>query len=251
MWQWLNKAFSAGKALEFAGSLLKDGAQQQMTGWLGLSLTDEAIMSQLMDCLTGDTRKAVEAFLIHIGDQKNRFRQVLGKIQIPSSKTTKKWVVILDPDGKPVLDKDKNPILKEEITADPSVAFNDQDPRVCLLKKLGECILDKGTQENGFREGFPDAESMLLVTGAILEKSHWKRVWEIYEKGKEHGVRLFFEVYGVKDHSALIQMLSEKADEQEKRLARKRKLGFLGRWILGCALIFIVWLVWILITAKP
>lgn len=235
---WLKSAFGAGEAIKFAGDLLKDGAKQQVTGWLGFSLDDEAIMTSIMNALEGDTHDAVEAFLIHIGNRRNRFRQVLGTMQLPTPRSTKEMVAVLGPNGQPLVEKGVH-VLKEKVTMDPSAAYTDYDPRVLLLKKLGECILQKGRRNNGFVDGFEDGEVMLLVTGAIMEKSYWeiaKGVFSSLKKGGREGVdtakTAVFEALGVKDYTELAKKAGTKVSEWEHELEHKRQLGFLG-WLLN------------------
>jgi len=263
---WIKSAFGAGEAIKFAGDLLKDGAKQQFTGWLGFSLDDEAIMISIMNTLEGDIRDAVEAFLLHIGDRRNRFRQVLGKMQLPSPGSTKEMVPMLGPDGQPLMEAGKI-VFKEKVTTDPPVAYTDRDPRVLLLKRLGTCVLQKGTRENGFAEGFEDGEVMLLVTGALMEKSHWqiaKQVFSGLKRGGQEGTAAakaaLFKALGVKTLNELAEKSGAKVAEWERELEHKRRLGFLG-WLLNkkpYALIYlilgicaIIWLVEILATTTP
>jgi len=263
---WIKSAFGAGEAIKFAGDLLKDGAKQQVTGWLGFSLDDEAIMISIMNALEGDILDAVEAFLIHIGDRRNRFRQVLGKMQLPAPGSTKEMVLVLGPDGQPLMEKGKY-VFKEKVTADPSVAYTDRDPRVLLLKRLGECILQKGTRDNGFVDGFEDGEAMLLVTGALMEKSHWQIAKEVFSGLKQGGQEgtaaakaAFLKALGVENYDQLVEKTSIQVAEWERELEHKRRLGFLG-WLLNkrpytlifliVAICTIVWLVEVLVTTKP
>ncbi len=263
---WIKSAFGAGEAIKFAGDLLKDGAKQQVTGWLGFSLDDEAIMISIMNVLEGDIRDAVEAFLIHIGDRRNRFRQVLGKMQLPTPGSVKENVLVLGPDGQPLLEKG-NRVFKEKVTTDPSVAYTDRDPRVLLLKRLGECILQKGIRDNGFTDGFKDGEVMLLVTGALLEKSHWqiaKQVFSGLKQGGQEGTAAakaaIFKAFAVQDYAGLVKKAGTKASQLERELEHKRRLGFLG-WLLNkrpytliyfiLAICAIIWLIEILATTTP
>ncbi len=263
---WIKSAFGAGEAIKFAGDLLKDGAKQQFTGWLGFSLDDEAIMISLMNTLEGDIRDAVEAFLIHIGDRRNRFRQVLGKMQLPSPGSTKEMVAMLGPDGQPLMEA-KKIVFKEKVTTDPPVAYTDRDPRVLLLKRLGECILRQGKRESGFVDGFTDGETMLLVTGALLEKSHWQTARDVFSKLKQGGQEgtdatkaALFKALGVKNYDQLVKKTSVKAAQWEQELGRKRRLGFLG-WLLNkrpytliyfiLAICAIIGCIEILATTKP
>jgi hypothetical protein len=234
MFDWISKAFGAGKALEFAGSLLKDGAQQQVTGWLGFSLDDEAIMMTLMNVLDGETHDAVEAFLMHIGGQKNRLRQVLGKMQLPVPGSKKGMVPVLDPSGQPLMQQGQY-VLEEKVTVDSSVTYTDKDPRVQLLNKLGACILRKGTRSNGFKNGFKDGENMLLVSGAILEKSRWEQAETVLRELSASGKRGFSDAQqailkslGVRDYAGFLRKFDAVVSEWERDLKHKRRLGFLG-----------------------
>lgn len=235
---WIKSAFGAGEAIKFAGDLFKDGAKQQVTGWLGFSLDDEAIMISIMNVLAGDIRDAVEAFLIHIGDRRNRFRQVLGKMQLPTPGSTREMVAVLGPDGQPLMEKGGY-VFREKVTTDPSVAYTDRDPRVLLLKRLGECILQKGIRDNGFADGFEDGEVMLLVTGALMEKSHWKIAKDIFSRLKQGGQEgtaaakaAIFKAFGVQDYAELVKKAGTKTSQWEHKLEHKRRLGFLG-WLLN------------------
>lgn len=234
MFDWISKAFGAGKALEFAGSLLKDGAQQQVTGWLGFSLDDEAIMMTLMSVLEGETHDAVEAFLVHIGGQKNRLRQVLGKMQLPAPGSRKEMVPVLGPDGQPLMQKGQY-VLKEKVTVDPSIAYTDKDPRVQFLTKLGVCILKKGKRSNGFKKGFKDGENMLLVSGAILEKSRWEQAKVVFRElsaGGKQGLtavqQAILKSFGVQDYAGFLRKSDAVVSEWERDLEHKQRLGFWG-----------------------
>lgn len=266
MFGWLKSALGAGEAIKFAGDLIKDGAKQQVTGWLGFSLDDEAIMISIMNTLEGEIRDAVEAFLIHIGDRRNRFRQVLGKMQLPIPGSTKEMVVVLGPDNQPLMEKGKY-VFREKVTTDPSVAYTDRDPRVLLLKRLGECILQKGTRDNGFADGFEDGEVMLLVTGALMEKSHWKIAKDIFSSLKQGGQEgavaakaALFKALEVQDYAELVEKVDIKVSAWERELERKRRLGF-QRWfpvdkpvtliMFLLSILGIIWCIEILVTTKP
>ncbi len=266
MFEWLGalgKNFGAHKAVDFAVNWLqsdsgKKVAEQQVTGFLGLSKVDEGIMAHLMSKLRQfypGEHVAVSDFLNTLTDaERARIREILGMIQVLPPMTRKIRVPVLGPDGKQVIEGGR-PKWEENIVS-PTVEFTRDDPRVIILVQLGRCIQSAPDQATGIAMG----KQMLVVTGMLLDKTVLQRINGALTESREGLKKAICAAFGAQNYVQLLAIIDDKVKGWERKLEHKRRLGFLG-WLLNkkpYALIYlilgicaIIWLVEILATTTP
>lgn len=266
MFEWLGtlgKNFGVHKAVDFAVNWLqsdsgKKVAEQQVTGFLGLSKVDEGIMAHLMSKLRQfypGEYAAVSDFLNTLTDaERSRIREILGMIQVLPPMTRKIRIPVFGSDGKQVIEGGK-PKWEENVVS-PTVEFTREDPRLIILVQLGRCIQSAPDQATGITMG----KQMLVVTGMLLDKTVLQRIHSALTESREKLTKTICAAFGAQDSAQLLVIINDKVGEWEQELEHKRRLGFLG-WLLNkkpytlfylilgiCA---VIWLAGILATTKP
>ena len=266
MFEWLGalgKNFGAHKAVDFAVNWLqsdsgKKVAEQQVTGFLGLSKVDEGIMAHLMSKLRQfypGEHVAVSNFLNTLTDaERARIREILGMIQVLPPMTRKIRLPVLGSDGKQVIEGGR-PKWEENIVS-PTVEFTREDPRLIILVQLGRCIQSAPDQATGITMG----KQMLVVTGMLLDKTVLQRIHSALTESREGLTKAICAALGAQDSAQLLVIINDKIKGWKQDLGHKRRLGFLG-WLLNkkpytlvyfiLAICTIIGFIEILVTTKP
>lgn len=266
MFEWLGalgKNFGAHKAVDFAVNWLqsdsgKKVAEQQVTGFLGLSKVDEGIMAHLMSKLRQfypGEHVAVSNFLNTLTDaERARIREILGMIQVLPPMTRKIRLPVLGSDGKQVIEGGR-PKWEENIVS-PTVEFTREDPRLIILVQLGRCIQGAPDQATGITMG----KQMLVVTGMLLDKTVLQRIHSALTESREGLTKAICAAFDAEDYAGLLTIIDNKVGEWERELEHKRRLGF-WRWfpvdkpatmiMYLLAITGILWCIQILMTTKP
>ncbi len=234
MFEWLGalgKNFGAHKAVDFAVNWLqsdsgKKVAEQQVTGFLGLSKVDESIMAHLMSTLQQFYPKeyvAVRDFLAALKDsERARVREILGMIQVLPPVTQRIPTPVLGADGKQITEGGK-PKFTESVFA-PTVEFTREDPRIIILVQLGRCIQSAGSAAQGIEIG----KRMLVVTGMLLDKTVLERIGGALSMSKERFMAGVYSAFGAQDYTHLVQIIETRTQQWERDLEHKQRLGLWG-----------------------